>query len=167
MKGAAVILFLVGGAGVLFWGCRPAAARRFSFSVPAGWKKVDTVLSGMRLEAVMSPDTTGRVRPNVSVTVEQMGGGSLVNYFNANVRRISGSLARFRMVAKGEKTIGGMPAMWIDFTGQMANKVELEQRLYIAVDGVTAYLITCTAASGGWAKGAPGFDVVLDSFTID
>jgi len=152
--------------GLLFCACRSGAARSFSFSAPAGWKKVDTVLAGIRLEAVLSPDTAGQVRANVSVTTASTDGVSLDKYFDANVRRITGSVARFRMIGKGERSISGMRGRWIDFTGQMANKVELEQRLYIVVDGATAYLITCTAAEGRWATDEWRFDQVLDSFTI-
>jgi len=162
------IVLLGALSGLLFWGCGTgAAARNFSFSVPSGWKKVDTVLAGIRLTAALSPDTAGQVRPNVSVTTESTGGVSLDKYFDANVRRITGSVARFRMIGKGEKTIGGMRGRWVDFTGQMANKVELEQRLYIVVSQGTAYLITCTAAEGRWKRDEWRFNQVLDSFTIN
>ena len=153
-------------AGMLFWGCASGGARSYSFSVPSGWKKVDTVLSGIRLTAALSPDTAGQVRPNVSVTVESTDGASLDKYFDANVRRITGSVARFRMIGKGERSIGGMRGRWVDFTGQMANKAELEQRLYIVVFQGTAYLITCTAGEGRWARDEWRFNQVLDSFTI-
>ena len=159
-------VFLGVFAGLLFWGCRSGAARSYSFSVPSGWKKVDTVLSGIRLTAALSPDTAGQVRPNVSVTVASTDGASLDNYFDANVRRLSGSVVRFRMIGKGERSIGGMRGRWVDFTGQMANKVALEQRLHIVEDGGTAYLITCTAAEGRWARDQWRFNQVLDSFTI-
>jgi hypothetical protein len=152
--------------GLLFWGCSRGGARTYSFSVPSGWKKVDTVLAGIRLTAALSPDTAGQVRPNVSVTTASTDGVSLDKYFDANLRRITGSVARFRMIGKGERSIGGLRGRWVDFTGQMANKVELEQRLYIVVEEGTAYLITCTAASGRWARDEWRFNQVLDSFTI-
>ena len=79
---------------------------------------------------------------------------------------LSSSLTGFRTIGKGERTVGGMPCRWIDFTGQMSGKIGLEQRLYIAVDGRTAYLITCTTAGGMWEKEQPDFEHVLDSFTI-
>ncbi|MBS1606403.1 MAG: hypothetical protein JST42_27345 [Bacteroidetes bacterium] len=153
--------------GLLFLGCRSGAARGFSFSVPSGWKKIDTVLAGIRLTAALSPDTAGQVRPNVSVTTAPADGASLDTYFDANLRRITGSVARFRMIGKGERSIGGMRSRWVDFTGQMANKVELEQRLYIVVEDRTAYLITCTAANGRWSRDEWRFNQVLDSFTIN
>ena len=152
---------------LFFWSCGSGAARSYSFSVPSGWKKVDTVLAGIRLTAALSPDTAGQVRPNVSVTTASTDGAALDKYFDANLRRITGSVARFRMIGKGEKSISGMRSRWVDFTGQMANKVELEQRLYIVVSQGTAYLITCTAAAGRWMRDEWRFNQVLDSFTIN
>src|ERR1700744_3242537 len=62
-----------------------AGAGKFDISAPAGWQRIDTTLSGMKMTAILSPDTSKHFRANVNVVTSSTNGLSLEKYFDANV----------------------------------------------------------------------------------
>ena len=141
-----------------------AGAGNFDLSAPAGWQRIDTALSGMKMTAILSPDTNRQFRANLNVVTASTNGLSLEKYFDANVDGIRNSLAQFNLIEKGERQIGGSPSKWIHFTGQNSNAIPLEQKMYVTTNNGIAYLITCTSIKGHLEKDETAFNQILDSF---
>ena len=144
-----------------------AGADKFDLSAPAGWQRIDTSLSGMKMTAILSPpDTNKHFRANVNVVTASTNGASLEKYFDANVDGIKNSLAQFNLIEKGERMFGKLPSRWIHFTGQTADAIPLEQKLYVITNGGIAYIITCTSVKGQLAKDETNFEPILNSFKV-
>ncbi len=143
-----------------------AGAGKFDISAPAGWQRIDTTLSGMKMTAILSPDTSKHFRANVNVVTSSTNGLSLEKYFDANVDGIRNSLSQFNLVEKGERIFGGLPGKWLHFTGQNADAIPLEQKLYVITNGGIAYIITCTSVKGQLAKDETNFNPILNSFKV-
>jgi hypothetical protein len=143
-----------------------AGAGKFDISTPAGWQRIDTALSGMKMTAILSPDTSRHFRANVNVVTASTNGLSLEKYFDANVDGIRNSLSQFNLIEKGEKMFGGLPGRWLHFTGQNADAIQLEQKMYVITNGGIAYIITCTSVKGQLAKDETSFDPILTSFKV-
>ncbi len=143
-----------------------AGAGNFDISTPSGWQRIDTSLSGMKMTAILSPDTSKHFRANVNVVTAATNGASLDKYFDSNVDGIRNSLAQFNLIEKGERKFGEVPGRWIHFTGQMADAIPLEQKLFVITNGGIAYIITCTSVKGQLAKDETNFDPILNSFKL-
>lgn len=143
-----------------------AGAGKFDISAPAGWQRIDTTLSGMKMTAILSPDTSKHFRANVNVVTSSTNGLSLEKYFDANVDGIRNSLPQFNLIEKGERMFGELPGKWLHFTGQNADAIPLEQKLYVITNGGIAYIITCTSVKGQLAKDETNFNPVLNSFKV-
>jgi len=143
-----------------------AGAGKFDISAPIGWQRIDTSLSGMKMTAILSPDTSRHFRANVNVVTAATNGASLDKYFDANVDGIRNSLAQFSLIEKGEKMFGELPGRWLHFTGQSADAIPLEQKLYVVTNGGIAYIITCTSVKGQLAKDEINFNPILNSFKV-
>jgi hypothetical protein len=143
-----------------------AGADKFDIAAPAGWQRIDTALSGMKMTAILSPDTSKHFRANVNVVTAATNGASLEKYFDANVDGIRNSLAQFNLIGKGERMFGGLPSRWLHFTGQNADAIPLEQKLYVITNGGIAYIITCTSVKGQLAKDEANFEPILNSFKV-
>ena len=143
-----------------------AGAGKFDIVAPAGWQRIDTALSGMKMTAILSPDTSRHFRANVNVVTAATNGLSLEKYFDANVDGIRNSLSQFNLIEKGERMFGGLPGRWLHFTGQNADAIPLEQKLYVITNGGIAYIITCTSVKGQLAKDETSFNPILNSFKV-
>ena len=143
-----------------------AGAGKFDISAPAGWQRIDTTLSGMKMTAILSPDTSKHFRANVNVVTSSTNGLSLEKYFDANVDGIRNSLPQFNLIEKGERIFGELPGKWLHFTGQNADAIPLEQKLYVITNGGIAYIITCTSVKGQLAKDETNFNPVLNSIKV-
>jgi hypothetical protein len=143
-----------------------AGAGNFDISTPAGWQRIDTALSGMKMTAILSPDTSRHFRANINVVTASTNGLSLEKYFDANVDGIRNSLTQFNLIEKGERPIGGSPGKWIHFTGQNSDAIPLEQKMYVITNNGIAYLITCTSVKGHLEKDEISFDQILNSFKV-
>jgi len=142
-----------------------AGAGNFDFEVPAGWQRLDTTITGLKMTFIFAPNVNENFRANANVLSQSMNGMSADKFFNENVTAMSNNMPQFVMIEKGEKEVGGLHGYFLHYSAFTSGR-PLEQELYLIPGKGIAYLLTCTSLKGHMDKDKAGFDQIVSSFKI-
>jgi hypothetical protein len=138
---------------------------KFSIDLPAGWRKTDTTLNGIKVYLMLAPDAVNGYRPTVNVISEKMGNHTLDLYFDMTVKTMGRYTEKFAEQERGDKDINGIPAKWLKYTTQQAG-MNLTGLLYVIPKNGIAYAVTGMTTVGQEAKDLPVFTNTIASFKV-
>lgn len=138
----------------------------FKIDAPDGWTKNDTLVHGMRITLIKSPpEENDDFIENVNVITEETGGLPLDKYFEKNLAEMRSQLHGIKEEQQTDLTINGIDFKNIKYSHIYAGRA-IDANLYVAVNGQTGYVITCTVAQGTLSKWQPTFDNIIRSFSF-
>jgi hypothetical protein len=134
----------------------------YSFELPPGWSRHDTVLQGLSVTFLMLKDTDD-FKPIINVTNEHMNKGHQ-EYVNGTKKYLN-NLMDIEMLDDGEITAFGRRGLWYSYI-RMFNGIRREMVYYsIPINGIS-YNITAGVSAGGMQKYRRSFDQIVHSFKI-
>lgn len=141
-------------------------AGTFALDAPEGWRKVDTVINGIRFAVIVSNQFIDGFHPNVNAfSGGDMKGVPLDQYFDQSLAGVEQSFDGYRLIEKGSKNINGVDARWARVAVSRNGKNIEIMTTIMAKHGI-AYHVTCSALAGSYAKFASDFDTIVDSFRL-
>ena len=142
-----------------------AGAGKFSIEAPAGWKKVDTTMNGIKFTFLLAPAADHAFRANINVISQSMGNSSPDSYFDQNISSMGQYLQNFSAGTKAEKEINGQRVKLMHYSHAQAGH-DLDGVFYIIPKNGIAYIITFTVAKGLLDKYQAALDQALQSFKV-
>ncbi|MEZ2446035.1 LpqN/LpqT family lipoprotein [Chitinophaga sp. RCC_12] len=140
----------------------------FTVNTPAGWTKIDTVMSRIEYTFMMAPvtdDSTFQANVNI-VTQELKKGFTLDKVMESTQKEMESFFVDYKKIDTGERTVTGVKAKWMKC--QYAHRESgtlLNGEVTILVKNNIAYAITLTTLAGDLAKYEPALEEILGSFT--
>jgi hypothetical protein len=142
-----------------------AGTDKFSIGAPAGWQKMDTSISGIKITFLLSPAKANEFRSNINVVTESMRDAPPDGYFDQSIAAMNKYMQNFSPGEKGEKVIDGSKAKWMRYTHSQSG-FDLEVLVYFITKSGIAYIITCTAPKGQMEHYQAEFDEAVHSFHV-
>ena len=142
----------------------------FSIEFPNGWERLDNQV-GVVVSAV-SPTTTdtGSFRSNCGVAVEPVPPGvTLDEYTDAALTSLQQATTAFQPEERTTGQLGNQTASVLvsSFIVPQLEGTRLKVVQYVALSGVRAYVLTCTAATDRFAAFRPEFESIAASFVFE
>ncbi|MCF6406344.1 hypothetical protein L3C95_25840 [Chitinophaga filiformis] len=142
-----------------------AGAGKFAIDAPAGWKRIDTTLNGVKSTILLAPEETDGFRTNINVVSENIGKDSLQAYFDKTVSSMERYLEKFAVADKGDKDINGIASKWVKYTAVQGGK-QVAAVLYIVPKNGIAYGITGITKAGEGNKYFAVFEQTASTFKV-
>lgn len=143
-------------------------AGTYEISAPEGWDKKDTVMSGVKFTAIISPPDGANdiFRENINVVTENAKDLNLDEYEKANRFTMKDQMTGLKVIKEGETVIGNIPARWITYLYDYSG-YPLKNTVYFLVKNRIGYTITCSALGSDFDKFQAAFKGSINSFTIN
>jgi hypothetical protein len=139
----------------------------YAADFPEGWTVTSNVLTypGVTADAFFGPTEIAGVKPNISVSREDLGGEeSPQTYVQDKVKAAQG-LGAQGLTIQGGKTVAGQEASVISY-GLTRDTIQLDKEDAVFVGGGFGWIITLIAPAGQRATFQPLFDQLLASFKL-
>lgn len=95
-----------------------------------------------------------------------LAGESLQAYFERQMKQLPNSLPGLKVLRRGEMTVGGRPAMEVEYTW-VSKGMKMHQRQATLMVGGRVLNVTASALDNSFQKFAAQFDDILNSFQFD
>jgi len=141
--------------------------RGFSIALPSGWQK-DKDQMGTAVMALSNKENANDFfRENINVVVETLTGSmSTKEYFEASQGAIKKVFQDFKLEKTGKEKLNNKEFMWSVYTHKTpTSKAKVLQ--YVAVNGLRAYIITCSAAPENFDRYRTLFTSSIKSFKFE
>lgn len=141
--------------------------RGFSINLPSGWSQ-DRDSMGTAVMAISKAEgSKDNFRENINVVVETLTGSMTPkDYFDASQNAIKRVFQDFRLEKTGKERLGSKDFYWSVFQHKTPNsKAKVLQ--YVSVNGLRAYIITCSASPEKFDKFKGVFESSAKSFKFE
>lgn len=143
-----------------------SGAGKFSIDAPAGWRKTDTTLNGIKLTFLFAPTETDGFRSNINVVSENVGKLNFEDYHKATLATMGKYMSNFKVLESGDKEISGQPGKWFKYSSDQTGGADVIARNYTVVKNGIAYIITGVAKVKDEASIAPVIESTVATFKV-
>jgi hypothetical protein len=143
-----------------------AGAGHFAISLPAGWRRIDTVMGNIRAVILDTPSTFSGFRTNLSIVSDSLRGMSLDDYLRGTISSLAQYVPQFSLIGKGERLFGSRSSRWLHYS-QNRDGTQLENICYLIPEKGIVYILTCSALKSRLLGYRPAFEQAVTSFTPD
>jgi hypothetical protein len=135
----------------------------FTIPLPKAWERSDDT-RGIALIAA-APESRGRFRSNIIVTIERLGEGVPArSWAAASIESLPLHLAAHQVVDLQETDIGGWPALRILSHYAMGVRCAVTLEQWLLVRGSLGYTLSMSVGTLDYARLSPTFDAVANGF---
>ncbi|WP_177192255.1 LpqN/LpqT family lipoprotein [Chitinophaga arvensicola] len=140
----------------------------FTVNTPAGWTKIDTVMSRIEYVFMMAPmgeDSSFQANVNI-VTQELKKGFTLDNVMASTQKEMETFFTDYKKFGQGERTVTDVKAKWMkcEYMHRESGTL-LNGEVTIFVKNNIAYAVTLTTLAKDLQKYEPALEEILNSFT--
>lgn len=139
----------------------------YTISTPDGWKRKDTMISGVQIARIESPlDGPGDTfRENITIVTEDASHMDLKEYIAANRKSMETQMPAVKFLTEENITIGVEPAIAMNISLPYSG-YDIRNTEYFLVKNNIGYVITCTATSTTFNTYQPTFIKCVNTFSI-
>lgn len=139
-------------------------AGTYSIDAPEGWRKVDTVISGVKATFMVAPVIENNFRANINV-ITQRSNLSPEEYYNANILQMSKYAEDFSVIKSENSVINGRKAKKAYYNMKQGG-YELSGTSCFIHRGEIVYIITFMCTKGTQEKYLPLAEKALTSLKL-
>ena len=141
--------------------------RGFSITLPTGWQQDKDALGTAIMAISKKESESDAFRENINVVVETLQGTmSSKDYFEASQNAIKRVFQDFKLEKTGSAKLSGKDFYWSVFSHRTPkNRAKVLQ--YVAVNGLRAYIVTCSSAPEKFDRFRPVFESSVKTFKFE
>jgi len=140
--------------------------KTFAITLPKGWEQQKDVMGAVVVAISPQEGSKDTFRENINVVVENLTQQMTPKaYYEASFNILKKLFTDFKLEKKGTEKLAGKEFYWSVFGHKMGN-IKAKVLQYMSVEGLKAYVITCSAAPEKFDKFKPVFEASVRSFKL-
>lgn len=135
----------------------------YVIEVPEEWAIRDTIMNGVKIRFLLSPQSLNADRPMGNVIVSSMEGRNIADFTTRNMDYLKSNLPGTIILDRGHIESSTYNGQWFTYTKDQNGVVRDMINYIIPLNGY-AYMITCGSNKGSLEKYRAIFDKIAKSF---